>query len=159
MKSIVKKVRISMPELEDLGPAARSRYDDASRDDRHRHNRSRHRDSSVRPKDTRHGKSGTSATGKGPRRSESGSGKSDPKSKPMGEGFSAKLAAQKEYEERYKKVVENPLEYLEERQHQILPEEHQPEIASLRFFGAGAERAAIEILALIDWVAEYVELS
>ena len=49
--------------------------------------------------------------------------------------------------------------YLEERQHQILPEEHELEIASLHFFGTGAERAAIEILALIDWAAEYVELS
>ena len=49
--------------------------------------------------------------------------------------------------------------YLEERQHQILPEEHQPEIHCLRFFGSGAEGAAIEVLALIDWVAEYVEIS
>ena len=76
-----------------------------------------------------------------------------------GEGLGTKLADQKEYKERYKKVVEKRLEYLEERQHQILPEEHQPEIASLRFFGAGGERAAIEILALIDWAAEYVELN
>ena len=49
--------------------------------------------------------------------------------------------------------------YLEERQHQILPEEHQPEIHSLRFFGPGAERAAIEVLAIIDWVAEFVKIS
>ena len=49
--------------------------------------------------------------------------------------------------------------YLEERQHQILPEEHQPEIHSLRFFGPGAERAAIEILTIIDWVAEFVKIS
>ena len=49
--------------------------------------------------------------------------------------------------------------YLEERQHQILPEEHQPEIHSLRFFGPGAERATIEILAIIDWVAEFVKIS
>ena len=27
------------------------------------------------------------------------------------------------------------------------------------FFGPGAERAAIEVLALIDWAAEYVEIS
>ena len=47
--------------------------------------------------------------------------------------------------------------YLEERQHQILPEEHQQEIHSLRFFGPGAERAAIEILAIIDWAAEFVK--
>ena len=49
--------------------------------------------------------------------------------------------------------------YLEERQHQILMEEHQPEIHSLRFFGSGAERAAIEILAIIDWAAEFVKIS
>ena len=49
--------------------------------------------------------------------------------------------------------------YLEERQHQILLEEHQPEIHSLQFFGPGAERAAIEILAIIDWVAEFVKIS
>ena len=71
----------------------------------------------------------------------------------------AKLTAQKEQEKRYKKIVDNPMLYLEERQHQILPEEHQPEIHSLRFFGPGAEGAAIEVLALIDWAAEYVEIS
>ena len=49
--------------------------------------------------------------------------------------------------------------YLEEHQHQILPEEHQPEIHSLQFFGSGAEGAAIEVLALIDWAAEFVEIS
>ena len=49
--------------------------------------------------------------------------------------------------------------YLEERQHQILPEEHQPEIHSLRFFRPRAERAAIEILAIIDWAAEFVKIS
>ena len=49
--------------------------------------------------------------------------------------------------------------YLEERQHQILPEEHQPEIHSLRFFGPRAERAAIEILAIIDWAAEFMKIS
>ena len=49
--------------------------------------------------------------------------------------------------------------YLKERQHQILPEEHQPEIHSLRLFAPGAERAAIEILAIIDWAAEFVKIS
>ena len=29
----------------------------------------------------------------------------------------------------------------------------------MRFFGSGAEGAAIEVLALIDWAAEYVEIS
>ena len=71
----------------------------------------------------------------------------------------AKLMAHKEHEKKYKKIVDNPMLYLEERQHQILPEEHQPEIHSLRFFGPGVEGATIEVLALIDWAAEYVEIS
>ena len=71
----------------------------------------------------------------------------------------AKLTARKEQEKRYKKIVDNPMLYLEERQHQILPEEHQPEIHYLWFFGPGAEGAAIEVLALIDWAAKYVEIS
>ena len=62
------------------------------------------------------------------------------------ESLGAKLIARKEHEKWCKKIVDNPMLYLEERQHQILPEEHQPEIHSLRFFGPGVERAAIEIL-------------
>ena len=49
--------------------------------------------------------------------------------------------------------------YLEERYHQIDPAEHQPEVHSMRFFWAGAESAAIEVLALIDWATEFLELS
>ena len=49
--------------------------------------------------------------------------------------------------------------YLEERYHQIAPAEHQLEVHSMRFFGAGAESAAIEVLALIDWATEFLELS
>ena len=75
------------------------------------------------------------------------------------ESLGAKLIACKEHEKWCKKIVDNPMLYLEERQHQILPEEHQPEIHSLRFFGPGAERAAIEILAVIDWAAEFVKIS
>ena len=67
--------------------------------------------------------------------------------------------ARKEHEKRYKKIVDNPMLYLEECQHQILLEEHQPEIHSLQFFGSGAEGATIEVLALIDWAAKYVEIS
>ena len=55
--------------------------------------------------------------------------------------------------------MENPVLYIEERTNQILPEEHQPEIQAMRFFGPGAERAAIDILAIIDWAAEYVAIS
>ena len=65
----------------------------------------------------------------------------------------------KEQEKRYKKVVENPMLYLEERYHQINPAEHQLEVHSMRFFGAGAESAAIEVLAIIDWATEFLELS
>ena len=67
--------------------------------------------------------------------------------------------AHKEREKKYKKIVDNPMLYLEEHHHQILLEEHQPEIHSLRFFGSGAEGATIEVLALIDWAAEYVQIS
>ena len=56
-------------------------------------------------------------------------------------------------------MVENPILYLEECYHQIDPEEHQLEVHSMRFFGAGAESAVIEVLALIDWAAEFLELS
>ena len=49
--------------------------------------------------------------------------------------------------------------YLEERYHQIDPAEHQLEVHSMRFFGAGAESAAIEVLTLIDWATEFLGLS
>ena len=49
--------------------------------------------------------------------------------------------------------------YLEERYHQIAPVEHQLEVHSMRFFGARAKSATIEVLALIDWATEFLELS
>ena len=49
--------------------------------------------------------------------------------------------------------------YLEERYHQIDPAEHQLEVHSMRFFGAGAKSTAIEVLTLIDWATEFLELS
>ena len=49
--------------------------------------------------------------------------------------------------------------YLEERYHQIDPAKHQLEVHSMRFFRAGAESATIEVLALIDWAAKFLELS
>ena len=67
--------------------------------------------------------------------------------------------AHKEDDKHYKKVVENPMLYLEERYHQIAPAEHQLEVHSMRFFGTGAESAVIEVLALIDWATEFLELS
>ena len=67
--------------------------------------------------------------------------------------------ARKEHDKRYKKVVKNPMLYLEERYHQIDPAEHQLEVHSMRFFRAGAESTVIEVLALIDWATEFLELS
>ena len=49
--------------------------------------------------------------------------------------------------------------YLEECYHQIAHANHQLEIHSMRFFGAVAEGAAIEVLTLIDWATEFLELS
>ena len=73
--------------------------------------------------------------------------------------MAAKLVARKECGKKYRKIIENPMMYLEERYHQIDPAKHQLEVHSLRFFGAGAESAAIEVLALIDWATEFLELS
>ena len=84
---------------------------------------------------------------------------SDTQASRIKESLHAKLLARKEQEKWYKKIVENPVLYIEERTNQILPEEHQPEVQSMRFFGAGAERAAIDILAIIDWAEEYVAIS
>ena len=67
--------------------------------------------------------------------------------------------ARKEHDKHYKKVVENLMLYLEECYHQIAPAEHQLEVHSMRFFGAGAESAAIEVLTLIDWTTKFLELS
>ena len=149
LKSIVKSVRINLPkpeDLEGLGPAARSRYDDSTKDDRPRRDGSQHC-------------SGHSDQGSRRHDRRSGQSHNQRSSKHKGESLGTKLMARKEREKWYKKIVDNPMLYLEERQHQILPEEHQPEIHSLRFFGSGAEGAAIEVLALIDWAAEYVEIS
>ena len=164
LKSAVKSVCLNLPkpeDLEGLGPAARSRYDDSAKDGRPRRDSSRHRSDA-------HNKPRSSTVVKGSGHSDRGSGKHDrwsgqspnPRSsKHKDESMCAKLMARKEREKRYKKIVDNPMLYLEERQHQILPEEHQPEIHSLQFFGSGAEGASIEVLALIDWAAEYVEIS
>ena len=164
LKSIVKTVRLNLPkpeELESLGLAARSRYDDSAKDDRPRRDSSQHcADAHKKPH------SGTMVKGSG--HSDQGSGRHDQKtgqspnqrsSKHKEESMGAKLMARKEREKKYKKIVDNPILYLEERQHQILPEEHQLEIHSLQFFGSRVEGATIEVLALIDWAAEYVEIS
>ena len=161
LKSAVKTVRLNLPkpgDLEGLGPAARSRYDDSAKDDRPCRDKSRHHSDA-------HNRSRSKSSGRsdrGSRRHDRRSGQSSntksAKHYPE-ESLGAKLVACKEHEKWCKKIVDNPMLYLEERQHQILPEEHQPEIHSLRFFGPGAERAAIEILAIIDWVAKFVKIS
>ena len=163
LKSVVKSVRLNLPEpedLESLGPAARSRYDDSAKDDRPRRDSSRHRaDAHNKPRSGTVKGSGHSDRGSGRHDRRSGQSPNPRSSKHKEESMGTKLMARKEREKRYKKIVDNPMLYLEEHQHQILPEEHQPEIHSLQFFGSGAEGAAIEVLALIDWAAKYVEIS
>ena len=166
----MKSVRLNLlktESLENLGPATQSRYDNLAKEDWPRRDRSRHRaDASVCPKDSHHSKPRSGTADKSSERSDRGSSRHDrnsgqsPNQKPRKEeSLGAKLLARKEWEKWHKKIVDNPMLYLEERQNQILPEEHQPEIQAMRFFGPGAERAAIDILVLIDWAAEYVAIS
>ena len=129
LKSAVKSVRLNLPkpeDLEGLGLAARSRYDDSAKDDQPRRDKSRHR--SDAHKRSRSKSSGRSDRGSGrhDRRSDQSSSKYYPE-----ESLGTKLIAHKEHEKWCKKIIDNPMLYLEERQHQILPEEHQPEIHSL----------------------------
>ena len=164
LKSVVKSVPLNVPkpeDLESLGLASQSRYDDSAKDDQPRRDSSRHRaDAHNKPRPGTVVKgSGHSDRGSGRHDRRSGQSPNPRSSKHKEESMGAKLMARKEREKKYKKIVDNPMLYLEERQHQILPEEHQQEIHSLRFFGSGAEAAAIEVLALIDWAAEYVEIS
>ena len=77
----------------------------------------------------------------------------------MGAKLMARKEYHKEYTKHYKKVVENLMLYLEERYHQINPAEYQLEVHSMRFFGTGAESTGIEVLTLIDWATEFLELS
>ena len=161
LKSAVKSVRLNLPkpeDLEGLGLAARSRYDDSTKDDWPRRDKSRHRSDAHNR--SRSKSSGRSDWGSGRHDWRSGQSSNSKSSKHYPEeSLGTKLIARKEHEKWCKKIVDNPMLYLEECQHQILPEEHQPEIHSLRFFGPGAERATIEILAIIDWAAEFVKIS
>ena len=172
VKSVVKKVRLDKAKpanLEDLGQAARSRYN-TTRWDRVRRDKSRPcTESSSRSKDDhRYNKPRSGHSNRGSSHSDQRSGRHDrsssqspnPKSAwQKDESLAAKLMAHKEHDKRYKKVVENPMLYLEERYHQINPAKHQLEVHSMKFFGAGAESAAIEVLTLIDWATEFLELS
>ena len=172
LKSVVKKVRLDKAKpasFEDLGPAARSRYDMTGRD-RTRRDKSRPRTkSSGRSKDDHsRSKPRSGHSDKGSSHSDRRSGQHNQNSsqspnqksaRQKDESLAAKLIACKEHNKRYKKVVENQMLYLEKRYHQIDPAEHQLEVHSMRFFGAGAESTVIEVLALIDWAAKFLELS
>ena len=157
LKSVIKSVHLNVLKPEDwesLGPAARSRYDDSTKDDQPQRDSSRHRaDAHSKPH------SGRVDKGSGHSDRRSGQSPNPRSSKHKEESMGTKLMARKEREKKYKKIVDKPMLYLEEHQHQILLEEYQPEIHSLRFFGSGAEGTAIEVLALINWAAEYVEIS
>ena len=167
LKSVVKKVYLDNTQpvnLEDLGPAARSRYNTTGQDWACRDKSQPRTEPSNHSKDHRHSKPRPGHSDKGSSRK---SGRHDRNSDqstnqesvyPKG-SMAAKLVAHKEHDKKYRKIIENPMMYLEERYHQIDPAEHQPEVHSLRFFGAGAESAAIEVLALIDWATEFLELS
>ena len=172
LKSVVKKVQLDKAKLanfKDLGPATKSRYDMTGQDQVRRDKSRPCTKSSGRPKDVHsHSKPRSGHSDKGSSHSNRRSGQHDwnsghsPNQKSAwqkDESLAAKLIARKEHNKRYKKVVENPMLYLEEWYHQIDPVEHQLEVHSMRFFGAGAESTVIEVLALIDWAAKFLELS
>ena len=133
LKSVVKKVcldKVTPVNLEDLGPAARSRYDTTGQD-RVRRDKSRPRtESSNRSKDHRHSKPRPGHSDEG---SSQRSGRHDWNSDQSAnqesvrpkESLAAKLIAHKERDKKYRKVVENPMLYLEEQYHQVDPAEHQ----------------------------------
>ena len=172
LKSVVRKVRLDKAKpanFEDLGPATRSGYD-TTRQDRAPRDKSRpHTKSSVRSKDDHHhSKPHSGHSDRGPSHSDRrssrhnrnfGQSPNQKSARQKDESLAAKLMARKEHEKCYKKVVKNPMLYLEECYHQIDPAEHQLEVHSMRFFGAGAESAAIAVLAIIDWATEFLELS
>ena len=167
LKSVVKKVCLDKAKpvnLKDMGPAARSRYDMTGRDQAQwDKSRPRTKSSGHSKDDHRHSKPRSGHSDKGSSHSNQKAGRHDWNS---GQSPNQKSAQQKdeslackEHDKRYKKVVENLMLYLEERYHQIDPAELQLEVHSMRFFGAGAESTAIEVLALIDWATEFLELS
>ena len=126
LKSVVKSARLNLPkpeDLESLGPAVWSRYDDSAKDDRPRRDSSRHRANA-------HSKPCSGTVDKGSGHSDRGSGRHDRRSgqspnpgssRHKEESMGAKLMARKEREKKYKKIVDNPMLYLEERQHQNPP--------------------------------------
>ena len=122
LKSVVKKVRLDKTQpvnLEDLGPAARSRYD-TTRQDQVCWDKSRPRtEPSNHSKDHRHSKPRPGHSDKGSSRK---SGRHDQNSDQstnqesvyLKGSMAAKLVACKEHDKKYRKIVENPMMYLEE---------------------------------------------
>ena len=181
LKSAVVTTKDKAPDrtsYERMGPAARSRYEDpgSSRDsdregrkvrdnkDRRTREKSRQRSDSDRHRESR---SQTGSSRREESRSHSRYQESRPKDRNSGRtqsrptekrGFD-KSATQKEYEERYDKIVTHPRKYLEERYPQINPEFYRAEVHAMRYFGPTAEEATIQVLTLIDWAAEYMKLS
>ena len=156
--------------FEDFGPATRSRYDTTGQDETQRDKSwPRTKSSSHSKDDHRHSKphSGHSDRGSEPFWSKgqadttrnSGQSPNQKSARQIDESLAAKLMANKEHDKQYKKVVQNLMLYLEECYHQIAPAEHQLEVHSMTFFRAGAESTVIEVLAIIDWATEFLELS
>ena len=141
LKSVVKSACLNLqPEdLESLGPAARSRYDDSAKNYQPWQDSSRHHADAHSKLCSGTVDKGSGHSDRGSRRHDwrSGQNPNPGSSRHKEESMGAKLMARKEREKKYKRIVDNPMLYLEERQHQILLEEHQPEIHSLRFFGPG----------------------
>ena len=159
-------------------PAARSRYEDPGssqdsdregrkvRDDKDRRTRekSRQRSDSDRHRESR---SQTGSSRREESHPHSRYQESHPKDRNSGctqsrltekRGFD-KSATQKEYEERYDKIVTHPRKYLEECYPQINPEFYRAEVHTMRYCGPTAEEATIQVFTLIDWAAEYMKLS
>ena len=138
LRSVVKKVCLDKARpanLKDLGPAARIRYDMTGQD-RAQQDKSRPgTESSGRSEDHRYSKPHPCHSDKSSSQRNSGQSTNQKSAQPKEESLASKLIADKEHDKRYKKVVENPMLYLEEHYHQIDPVEHQLEVHSMRFFG------------------------
>ena len=122
LKSVVKKVCLEKTQsvnLEDLGPAARSRFDTTGQDRACWDKSQPHTKPSNHSKDHRHSKPQPGHSDKGSSRK---SGRHDQNSNqstnlesvyPKG-SMAAKLVARKERDKKYRKIIENPMMYLEE---------------------------------------------
>ena len=122
LKSVVKKVRLDKAtpvNLEDLGPAARSRYDTTGQSWVRRDKSRPHTESSNHSKDHCHSKPQSGHTDKAlsqrsGRHDRNSDQSANQESVWLKESLAAKLIARKERDKKYRKVVENPMLYLEE---------------------------------------------